>query len=187
MAAPTAMKEQPPEPKKVVHGVPSGQAGEKVTVACKLPQGLVMQLHRPVDVPIPILGGGVRVVEEYHPDPDCAPITLKGWRGNDGKPAQGSLAGCGLTHNVPIDYWERWLSENADQAYIRNNLVFAFTRLDDVKGFAKEAKDIKSGLEPLNMARTMKTVDGITKSVAVDSRVARETPRVTTATDRDDE
>lgn len=181
MATAAQVRAQDERP-KLEHPVPRGHAGGKVTVACKLPNGLRLQLHEAVEVAVPVLGGGVKVVKEYRPVGE--PITVAGWRGADGKPKLGTVAGCGITHNVPADFWNQWLKENKEQAYVRNGLIFAYEKADHVEGQAREEKDRKSGLEPLNMGRKFKTVNGSTRSVPVDPRVPS---KIRTRTERDDD
>src|SRR6516165_8349871 len=128
---------------KLVYDVPADKAGAKVIVACKLPNGVVLKLHRPVEVDIPVMTGGVRVVREFHPDPATAPITVHGWRSApDGITVIKGPAGTGtaLTPNVPKGFWDRWFEENKASLLVTNHLVFAFESKDHAEGRAKELR-----------------------------------------------
>lgn len=158
---------------KFVHEAPVGHAGARVLVGCKLPNGFVMKVHRAEDIDLPIMTGGVKVVKEFRPDVEVTPITIHGWRSApEGITVIRGPVGTGtaLTPNVPKDLWERWLAENRKSLLVTNNLVFAFEDRDHVEGKAKELRLERSGLEPLNPARTVKVVDGESRSVPVDPR-----------------
>lgn len=166
------LDEQAAKP-KFVHEAPTGHAGARVIVACKLPNGFVLKVHRPEDIDLPIMTGGVKVVKEFRPDVTVEPITIHGWRSApDGITVLRGPVGTGtaLTPNVPKDLWERWVAENRKSLLVTNNLVFAFEDRDHVEGKAKELRLERSGLEPLNPARTVKVVDGESRSVPVDPR-----------------
>lgn len=172
---------------KFVHEVPRGHAGAKVTVACKLPNGVVLKVHRQQDVDVPVMTGGVRTVKEFRPDLDVVPVTVHGWRSApDGIlviKSGGPNGGYALTPNVPKDLWDRWREENKASLLVTNNLVFAFESADHAQGQAKEMKAVRSGLEPMNPAMTTKIVDGESRTVPVDPRWPRRqngTPAVET-------
>ena len=68
------------------------------------------------------------------------------------------VGGYGLTRNVPKDFWDKWIAENADFAPVAAGLIFALGG-DKAKGKAKEQAEIRSGLEPLSTSPTK--VDGV--------------------------
>lgn len=172
-----------PTPPKQEHQVPRSRSGEKVTVACKLPNGVVMQLFKKGEFRMAMPGGHFEVAEQSVPDPDHPPITAVGWRGTDGKLAHGTIGGYGLTPNVPLEFWEKWLEQNKGTQIVVNRLIFAHGSHDHISGQAKEQKALRSGLEPLDMKRETKIVNGKVMSMPLDPRVARETPRVETKTE----
>jgi len=91
-----------------------------VTVACKLPNGLVLDL------------------------PDAkSPIVLKGANHVD------AIAGFGLT-DVPIEFWEAWVKLYADFVPLKKELIFAQTTAKNTAAKAKEHKGAKTGLEGLD-------------------------------------
>lgn len=129
---------------------------DTVTVACKLPNGLVLRLFDMVSHDEPVLGGGVKPVLSAMPRPDT--VTING----NTAPATGLAVpitiidsnrrgdGFGLTHNVDRDFFVEWLKQNKDAPYVKEGLIWAYSDMGDVSAKAREQEKLKSGLEPLN-------------------------------------
>jgi hypothetical protein len=146
-------------PEQKVQTAPLGthvnpRSGEKVTVACKLPHGLILRVFNKTTRREAILGGGTREFEVFEPDPNIA-IRIHGNVAPFGKAVPGlhEASGYALTHNVPKDIWDRWLEANADSDIVRQKLVFAAPTRDAAESMATDAKDVRSGLEPMNPER----------------------------------
>ena len=130
-------------------------SGTTVSVACKMPNGVILRLYDFVDSFEQILGagGGMRKTQiaRRRPIPD---VVLKGFalpRNNGHEAFDANVQhGCGLTHNVDASFWEEWLTQNADSDLIKNGIVFSQTKVETIKSEAKERAEQKSGLEPLN-------------------------------------
>ncbi|MDB5448416.1 MAG: hypothetical protein JWQ97_3733 [Phenylobacterium sp.] len=120
--------------------------GETVTVACKLPNGLILRVFDMVEHDEPVMGGGFRSVSRAHQT--GTDVVIKGAAAPFGmeKPLVGGYA---LTSNVDADFFTRWLEQNAESDMVRNRMVFAHGRADHVRGQAREQDEITSGLEPL--------------------------------------
>jgi hypothetical protein len=75
---------------------------ETVTVACRLPKGLVLQLSK----------DGRRVKGEHY----------RIWGTRD------RHDGCrlALTRNIPRSFWEQWLTQNEANPIVVNKLIFAY-------------------------------------------------------------
>src|SRR5579863_1744400 len=109
------------------------QAGS-VTVACKVPMGMILQLQVPMERPIPT-GRGVEAEfkmvsmnvfagKRYHvfgpsipanggvPDGYVMPKLIEG--------------GYALTDGIPADFWAQWLEQNAKADYVQNRMIFAY-------------------------------------------------------------
>jgi hypothetical protein len=142
MTEPTKMAEQ------VGHGKGSSAT---LTVACKMPHGILIAEERKVTKVEVVMGGGVRDVIEYQltgkqfkingysvptVDPAAPPMSLRG-----------SFA---LTHNVPRDVWERWFESNKDNPIVKNGLIFASDGEHSARDQAKDHAKEKNGLEPLD-------------------------------------
>jgi hypothetical protein len=95
-----------------------------VTVACKLPNGLILELD------------GVRVEL-------AGPAVAWGVPPRD-------VGGYALTHGVDADFFVRWMSVYKDYTPVKRGLIFACAKPQDAEARAREMKDEKSGLEPLN-------------------------------------
>lgn len=92
----------------------------KVTVACKLPNGVIM------DIP------GAK-----------EPVVLNGANHPE------AIAGHGLTE-VDADFWEAWSKLYADFQPLKKEMIFAQGSERSATSKAKERKDEKSGLEGLD-------------------------------------
>lgn len=130
------------------------EAVRTVTVACKLPNGLVLQCFDWIDVPQPGPGGvrnvkeAVRVGPRYIVRGNRIPFgVMPDFRMTDAN------NGYALTTNIPEDFWDKWLEQNKDADYVRNKLVFAHRRQVDVIAEAHENQKRKSGLEPIDPVR----------------------------------
>lgn len=91
-----------------------------VTIGCKLPGGILMEVE------------------------GAKPVRINGWNNNL---IQG--AGHGLTENVPLSVWEAWKKLHAESKLVKNGFIFASGSAEAVKSKAKERKAEKSGHEQL--------------------------------------
>ncbi|MDR9839452.1 hypothetical protein [Herbaspirillum huttiense] len=107
--------------------------GATVSVACKLPHGLHIQLRKVEKTREGDLSNGVGKV-----------VTLKGANDSD------AVAGHGITHGVDKDFFEAWLKQEAEQPFVKNKLVFAQERENSVIAQAKEQEKNITGFEGLD-------------------------------------
>jgi hypothetical protein len=133
------------------------RSGHKtVTVACKLPNGLVLRLFDWKEHDEPILGGGARRVKAAHPRPET--VTVNGNAAPmNGQPQSYTIIdahrrgdGFGLTHNVDAEFFAEWLEQNKDAPYVKEGLIYAYADMGDVASKSRELEKVKSGLEPLD-------------------------------------
>lgn len=146
---PNARAAEPASP--AVHT--SNKSSGTVTVACKIPHGLILQLCKEIEVVEDTQGG---------------PRTRKRWdkfgerimiRGNSypvspkpGFPERCPTAdGYALTFNVSADFFEEWIKQNRRNPVVTGNLIYALPKTADVRAKAAEQKEIRSGLEPLDI------------------------------------
>lgn len=92
---------------------------ELVTVGCKLPNGIVLEVNN-------------------------AEVMLCGWRGSESR----IVGGYGLTQ-VDKELWDAWLKLHKNQPYVKKGLVFAQENGNSARAQAKEREKVKSGMEPL--------------------------------------
>ena len=151
-----------------------------VTVCCKIPNGVILQCWKMVDQTEQTLQGprSVKVAERL---PESYKINGNSrHRGADSALNQIELSGgYALTRNVPKDFWDLWLSQHKDMEIVRNRLIFAFAKAEDVKSEARNCEKLTSGLEPLTPTQLDRHGDPVG---TVDERLRRGGTRsVTTA------
>lgn len=144
----------------------ASQSKDTVSVACKLPHGLLMRIYTPVDVQVPVLGGGTRTETQYKYLPGKFPeFRLKGFSHHQNQAPSGEIVnGYAVTHGIPKDFWDEWMKQNHEADFVKNNLVFAQPTAEAL-GSQMRDKDhakLKSGLEridPANLKGKIQTSD----------------------------
>lgn len=149
MTKSAAAKKPGPVPPEAKPAVGASRTGETVTVASKMPNGIVMRGFREKTRTVQVLGGGQR--DERFYEPDGREVTILG----ASRPVGGDfktrvVAGMALTQNVPKDLWDQWHRANKDADMVRNGLIFAFASTAEAADAAKDARKVRSGLEPLD-------------------------------------
>jgi hypothetical protein len=125
--------------------------GGKLTVACKIPNGLVIQVYGTEPWQEPVMGGGHRTVQRAFVRQDMGRAVLNGPARKLGKDMPHEIRnGVGLTHGVDADLFNAWLEQNKDQEYVKKGLVFAHAKPAEVHAQAKDTRSVKSGLEPID-------------------------------------
>lgn len=150
------------------------KSAKTVTIACKMPRGLILRLFKTKMVPVPVLGGGMREEPRAEPIPGKEVHVHGPARPFGADPVCTVVAGYALTTGVDIDFWKEWKEQNHDSDLLKNKIVFAYPTPESAGAAAKEHAKVKSGLEPLDMS--MKTItgpDGNTRTIARDERVPR--------------
>jgi hypothetical protein len=100
----------------------------------------------------PVMGGGVRTVKKAVPLPQR--IRLYGSRAPYGQmPKVPVVGGFALNAGIDADFMQKWLEQNPDNDFVLAGLLKVFPedatgRAPKAEGYAKEAKEIKNGLEP---------------------------------------
>ncbi|WP_199085954.1 hypothetical protein [Bosea sp. ASV33] len=122
-------------------------AGEAVTVACKIPNGLHLRVFKMADTAEPVMGGGQRTVKRAQQDGET--IFVRGPAVPFGQALINGVAGYALTSGVPAEFWAAWKEQNKDHDAVKNGLIFGSPKTDEVHGVAKECESVRSGLEPL--------------------------------------
>lgn len=148
--------------------------GETVTVACKLPNGLILRVFEMITSQEPVPSGGFRDVKVSQVMGE--PVTIYGNATQVGVvPPCRIVAGYALTPGVSKDFWELWLAQNEQSDLVKNGIVFANPDDRSSEAQAKDGSKILSGLEPLATDRQGKMIDTrIPKRVGT----ADEQPRV---------
>jgi 2,3-bisphosphoglycerate-independent phosphoglycerate mutase len=114
-----------------------------VTVGCKLPNGLHLDLKNEA---------GARIGER---------VTLRGFSVPYGMPALSIVGGYALTPNVDADYFEKWMKANENSDLVKKGFIFAHVKMGDASAQAKEMAAEKSGLEPMDPEKPGKGLEKV--------------------------
>lgn len=154
-----------------VSGPVSGK--DTITIACKLPTGIVMRLNRPIEVRIPMLGRpGEFIVDKMdQPDLDTQYIVAGPLRGD----VLTTVGGYALTPGIPRDFAEEWFRQFKDASFVKSGMIFMEGNEQRSRDRAREQEEIRSGYERLNPDFTQKSVRGKIMSVPADPRWPRST------------
>lgn len=157
--------------------------GDTVTVACKMPHGLILRIFDWEDFDEPMRDGTMRTGKRARDTGEH--FTLRGtWTASAGQaympnnPAIAELlpGGYALTPGVPKDLWEKWYEQNRESAIVRERIVFAHAVHHTVVSEATQMRQVVTGLEPLDRANPAARMPG-----GVDRRlrigILDETPR----------
>ena len=130
---------------------------DTVSVACKLPNGVILRGFRFETFQRPVIGGGMREVKEAVQTGEVFKIN-----GNAAPYAQPLLDAEGnpiqleqsfaITRDVPKDFWDRWLEQNKDTPMVKHGLIFAAPAAKplELRAAAKAHRDNRHGLEPID-------------------------------------
>ena len=123
-----------------------------VSVACKLPHGLVLRVFSIVERDVPVMGGGVKT--ERIAEPRAESAVVHGWsHAQNAAPHCTIIGGYAITDNIDKGLWDLWLSQNKDSAMVKNGLIFANEKAESTTGKAKDGGKISSGLERLDPSK----------------------------------
>ena len=129
---------------------------DTVTVGSKLPHGVLLQLCKMSDVMVPVLGGGMRKVQEATRLPKTYKVHgVAIYKGQfpDYRIVGRPNTGFALTPGIPKDFWDEWLKQNRDNDFVVNGLIFAHVEEASTVDQAREHMLIPSGMEPIDPAR----------------------------------
>ena len=118
---------------------------ETVTVACKIPNGLQLQLrsYREED------DRGIK--SKVFAPAATRSVRVRGPAVAWGKqPAFVIAGGYALTPNVDKAHWEAWLAENRTNEVVTGLYIFALPKAAEAESEARQMESVKSGLEPIN-------------------------------------
>src|SRR5438093_12261515 len=94
-----------------------------VTVGCKLPNGLILELSDN--------SGSTKKVH------------IKGANASE------LVGGHGITHDVDKEFMDAWMAKNKDLSFVKNGFLFVHGKADSAVAEAKEKAKEKTGAEPL--------------------------------------
>ena len=127
----------------------SNDTAATVTVACKVPNGLILRLGTMETSPVPILGGGTRSEKRWRYD--GAQVRINGPKRavEGGDPSSPIANGYALTFGVPSEFMKRWMADNKDSDIVQKGLIVVHEKRDELKAMTAEHRDTRTGLEPM--------------------------------------
>jgi hypothetical protein len=127
----------------------SNDTAKTVTVACKMPNGVLLRLFKAETVQEPVPGGGFRDVQVMRHTGDV--VRINGYAAEAGKSPASPMTdeGYALTYGVSRDFWDQWLSQNRDLAMVENKLIFAHASSQSAKAESRDHAKTRNGLEPM--------------------------------------
>lgn len=134
---------QSPEPKSTT----------MVTVACKIPNGIILQLCKETKYWEETPGGARERTRFDKVGPRylvAGPAYPNGQAPKDYPEPPPIAGGFALTSDIPKDFWEQWLVQNRETSFVVNGQVFGMATFDRAQGESREQKEIVSGFEPIS-------------------------------------
>jgi len=125
------------------------QSTGTVTVACKLPMGLLLRTFEMRKVRQLSQAGTAMDVDEAFPKERQHFIYGVAFKKGE-MPKSAHADGFALTPGVPAELWNEWHEQNKDSDLVRNGLIFAHGDERSVKSQAVDHAKQKSGLERLD-------------------------------------
>lgn len=117
-----------------------------VTIGCKLPAGLHLNIFAMEAYSEVVMGGGSRDTMRARP---IGRVTINGTGRREDDPR--IVGGYALTHNVDADVWAEWLKANADSDLVRKNLIFAQVKPTEAQAEGRAGETLRNGLEPIDI------------------------------------
>jgi hypothetical protein len=149
---------QPPPPRPAVLVSRPATTGETVTIACKMPHGIILRIFDWEEYDEPMRDGSWKKVKRGREIPELQFVARGAWLGSAGQaynpnnPAVAELlpGGYALTPGCPKEVWDRWHEQNVQSNLVRNKIIFAHHSHSTVQQEASGLRATKTGLEPLD-------------------------------------
>lgn len=119
-----------------------------VFVASKITRGLYLDIFQPVQMSRRVVGGGVENYTQQMRLPDrirIKPAVL----GFGLMPNYPIVDGFSITRDVPADHWRKFVEQNSNYEPLTSGILAAFDTEADAIAYAREHKELRTGLEPL--------------------------------------
>lgn len=149
----------------------SVRARDVVIVACKVPNGLVLQNHIMIDGFEQVMGGGTRQVKVSQKVGDQINVIGPARAVNADPDAKRVIAGFALTYNVPKASFEQWMKDNAELDIVKRRMIWAYADEHSAADAAKDLRSVRTGLEAINTEA--KKSDGTYMDPRMSKRVKR--------------
>lgn len=133
---------------------PTEPKGAKfVSVACKIPNGLVLQLCRETEQSEET-NVGIRVRKVYQKTGDV--FVVAGPAYPNGQVPEGfpdrplTVGGYAITSNCPKEFFDEWMRQNATAPFVLGKQIMAAADIGRLQDIAKEHRNVQSGFEAMN-------------------------------------
>lgn len=120
-----------------------------VSVCCKLPNGLDLQLCDLVENSVATVGANVKTIKEPRRYGEIVHINGNATKFGEPRPFEVSR-GYAVTHGVDESFWNLWEKQNEGSPLLKNHIVFALVKPQEIHGKTKEYEAVRTGLEPLD-------------------------------------
>jgi hypothetical protein len=124
-----------------------------VTVGCKWGPGLNIRIGAFHEITVTDRFGGFRQEKQWRPEKTIA------IKGPNQKGAIQTQDGYALTHGVDADEFALWLDANKDLDLVRNGLIEAHEKPNELRAMTREGRETKTGIEPLALDDKGRMVD----------------------------
>lgn len=131
-------------------------SGDTMSVACKVPMGMILRVHKKVMMPHKTTEGLIRDVPEYHQFGKEYMVYGPSHPQNAG-PHCTIIGDYAITHGIPTEVWNLWQQQHRGDMMVINRMIFAYSS-NKIAGAAKEHAELKSGLERLDSSRLPKNL-----------------------------
>ena len=138
---------------------PISVSARTVTVACKVPMGLQLQLQKDMEKWDDERGGPVKRTYKVKTGKIyyvAGPAYPQGGKPKNFPREPMVEGGYALTPGIPAEFWEEWLHQNRLAPYVQatdgaeHGMIFAYGSKADTVAAAREQEKQMSGLEPLS-------------------------------------
>ncbi|MBS0959786.1 hypothetical protein [Acetobacter thailandicus] len=125
----------------------SSRSGSTVTVICRMPSGLVLDLYDEGDLAARAQAKNTVML----PPVPKESITLRGARRDPRyHKKENIMLGMGGRTEVPSDFWTAWEKQNVNFMPLKNGLIFAMPKEADAVDKLNEFRHERTGLEGLD-------------------------------------
>lgn len=146
-----------------------------VFVVSKITRGLYLDIFNPIVQKVPRRGGGFDEVTTQMRMPER--IRIKpAVMGFGLIPNYPIIDGFSITRDVPAAHWRKWVEQNSNYEPYTMGILRAFDTEAEAIAYAKEHRELRTGLEPLNQDGDPRVATSMNSNVG-DVDIDDETPR----------
>lgn len=156
-------------------GKTAGANRKTVFVASKITRGLYLDVFNPVEMTRRVVGGGVEKFTQMMRMPERVRIK-PAVVGFGLLPNYPIIDGFSITRDVPADHWRKFVEQNSNYEPLTTGILAAFDTEADAIAYAKEHKELRTGLEPLDQSGDKRVQTSNNQNVG-DVDIDDETPR----------